>query len=607
MNAPSGAAAPPAPPDAEQAGPRRSTSALLRRVVGRILAVPKPLLATTALGLVVAGIRYLRAWLAGPLLDDVALPVLNEQKDWTAVEGIASELLLVLGLSVVVQPLAVYFRSVTSQRVIAEFRRTLDREVAQKLLAAPLRLHRRGTSGDFLARSLTDAQLTSQIVLHLVNELLISGQLVLIGVFTLFVTSWQLTLLTLLGLPLVFGAVAVFGTRVQKQAKRRQETQGDLSQRLVSILSGIKVIKAFQGQEIEESAYAVQAGKFFRRHMKVVWNSVFARAVGEFVNPAIAVGVLGFGLWLLVEDRWGMTLGTLTQFALTLGVLYKPLKRWFQSVPKILESSAGADRLFHVLDLEAERADRDGARRLEGLSHHIAFRDVCFDYDGAPVLRGLDLEIAPGEVVAVVGRTGAGKSTLVDLVLRFHDPTSGAIEIDGVDLRDYARDSFLDRVAVVTQEPFLFDLSVAENIRYGRREATDEEVRAAARAASADAFVQSLPQGYDTTVGEFGLRLSGGQRQRLTIARAIVADPAVLVFDEATSALDAATESAVQQAINDLRGERTIFLVAHRLSTIRHADRILVLDEGRIVQAGRHETLVAEPGLYRELVGANAA
>jgi ABC-type multidrug transport system fused ATPase/permease subunit len=207
-------------------------------------------------------------------------------------------------------------------------------------------------------------------------------------------------------------------------------------------------------------------------------------------------------------------------------------------------------------------------------------------------------------VIAIVGRTGAGKSTLVDLVLRFHDPSQGTIEIDDVDLRDYARKSFLDHVAVVTQEPFLFDVSVAENIRYGRREASEAEIRAAATAASAIDFIEALPAGYDTPVGEFGLRLSGGQRQRLTIARAILADPAILIFDEATSALDAKTEAAVQDALEALRGQRTIFLVAHRLSTIRHADRIVVLDEGRIAEVGNHEALLAKNGIYSELIGA---
>ncbi|CAM9444073.1 unnamed protein product, partial [Discosporangium mesarthrocarpum] len=557
------------------------------------------------LGLIVAGVRYGRAWLIRPSLDEVIVPFSNGQAEASEAGSIALSLALIYAVTYVIQPFAVFFRSYSAHWVVASVRRDLDQDIARRLLAAPLRAHRSGTSGDFLARALTDAQLACQAVLLVFNEVILNSQIVLMGFIALVVTSWPLTLLTLLGMPILLFVLSYFGRRVETQSQRRQETQGDLSQRLLAILSGIKVIKAFQGQAVEEAAYTVQTGKYFRRHMKVVWNGVASRAVGEFVNPLIACIVLGVGLWAVLEER--LSLGVLFQFGACLGIIYKPLKTLIQHYPKILEASAGARRVFQVLDLEDEPADAPGAHSMEGLRHSIVFRDVHFDYGGDPILQGIDLEVAPGEVVAFVGRTGTGKSTLMDLTLRFHDPTRGAIEIDGIDLRNYARRSFLDHVAVVTQEPFLFDVSVAENIRYGRRDATDEEIHAAARAASADAFVRALPEGYDTAVGEFGLRLSGGQRQRLTIARAILADPAILIFDEATSALDARTEAAVQEAIESLRGERTIFLVAHRLSTIRRADRIVVLDGGRIAQTGTHDELAAQPGVYRDLIGAQAA
>ncbi|MEM9175020.1 MAG: ABC transporter ATP-binding protein [Myxococcota bacterium] len=582
-----------------------SASTLLWRLIRRARGYGFVITALFLLGLIVAGVRYARAWMIQPGFDELVTPALGGQSIAFEWGSLAANLALAYGLSVLIQPFAVFFRSYSAHWVVASVRRDLDQDIARRLLAAPLRAHRSGTSGDFLARALTDAQLACQAVLLVFNEVILNSQIVLMGFAALVLTSWRLTLLTLLGLPILLGVLSYFGKRVETQSQRRQETQGDLSQRLLAILSGIKVIKAFQGQAVEESAYTVQTGKYFRRHMKVVWNGVVARAVGEFVNPLIALLVMGVGLWLVMSDR--LTLGVLGQFAACLGILYKPLKTLIQHYPKIIEASAGARRVFQVLDLEDEPTDREGARPMEGLRHSIVFRDVHFDYGGEPILQGIDLEIAPGEVVAFVGRTGTGKSTLMDLTLRFHDPTRGAIEIDGTDLRDYARRSFLDHVAVVTQEPFLFDVSVAENIRYGRRDATDDEIRAAARAASADAFVQALPEGYETTVGEFGLRLSGGQRQRLTIARAILADPAILVFDEATSALDAQTEAAVQEAIESLRGERTIFLVAHRLSTIRRADHIVVLDGGRIVQSGTHDELKAVPGVYRELIGVQAA
>jgi subfamily B ATP-binding cassette protein MsbA len=315
--------------------------------------------------------------------------------------------------------------------------------------------------------------------------------------------------------------------------------------------------------------------------------------------------ILGIGGVLALNGRWDITIGTLTAFALILVTTYKPVKTLTSSYANIMESIAGASRLFQILDMEEEPPDRPDARAMAGLSHSIRFRDVHFDYGEGEILRGIDFEVQPGEVIAIVGRTGTGKSTLMDLLLRFHDPTRGSIEIDGIDLRDLQRKSFLDHVAVVTQEPFLFDETIAENIRYGRLDASDKEVRAAAEAASADEFIDQLPEGYATRVGEFGLRLSGGQRQRITIARAILCNPAIFVFDEATSALDAKTERAVQLAIEALRGQRTIFLIAHRLTTIRHADRIVVLDEGRIAEIGDHESLMSHPGIYHELIGAN--
>ncbi len=599
-----------------------------------------------AAGLAITFVRYLRAYLFKPLMDDVLVPASSEQVSFALVRPVLVELGVLLGLTLVVLPIAVFVRSYGAQWIVARVRQDIDRAVAARFLAAPLRLHRAGSSGDFMARALTDAQLACNAVSVAYNEVLINVQMVVGGAIALFLSSWQLATLSLIAMPPFFLVLSFFGRRIERQSHRRQETQGDLSQRLLAILSGIKVIKAFQGQALEAEAFAVETGKYFRRHMKVIWNGVLAKATGELMNPTIGFLVIGFGVWLLLQDMWGMTIGTLTEFSMILVTVYKPIKALTQSFPRMVESAGGARRLFAVLDLAGEPPDRPGARPMRGLEREIRLRDVSYAYEpayepadepaneqadeAAPrdaferaatqagdgpdetrdrrwVLRGIDLHVARGEVVAIVGRTGTGKSTLVDLVLRFDDPTRGGIEIDGVDLRDLERASFLDHVAVVTQEPFLFDASIAENIRYGRRDASDEEIRAAARAASADEFIQQLPDGYDTPVGEFGLRLSGGQRQRLTIARAILADPDILVFDEATSALDAQTERAVQHAIESLRGERTIFLVAHRLSTIRHADRIVVLDEGRIVQEGDHEALMREPGLYRELIGIQAS
>ncbi len=559
------------------------------------------------LGAVVAGAAFVRVSLIQPLLDDVVLPKTAGDLDMDELWPLVRPIAWIVGATLVVSPLAVLGRSYLAEWVAGRVRQRVDIAIARKLLHVPLRTFREGSSGDFLSRSMADAQIACQMVVLFYKDVILHTEMIVIGVGMMLWISVPLTLVVLLGVPPFYLLVSTFMGRILDVSTRRQETQGQLSDRLIAILSGIKVIKAFRGEDAETAAYDHETDKYFRRHMKVIKNGALVKASGEAIWPLLFAGVIGIGGWAVVHEIDGLTIGDVMAFGAILGLAYKPLKSLIQSVPRLLEAASSAARLFAVLDMDEEVPDRPDARPMTGLNEHIRFRDVAFDYGGAPVLDGIDLEVRAGEVVAIVGRTGTGKSTLVDLVLRFHDPTRGSIEIDGVDLRDLQRASFLDHVALVTQESFLFDESLMENIRYGRPDATDEEVRAAAEAASAHAFIEGLPEGYDTMAGEFGLRLSGGQRQRVTIARAILAEASILVFDEATSALDAQTERAVQEAIDRLRGERTIFIVAHRLSTIQHADRIVVLEDGRIAESGDHATLLARGGVYTELIGAQTA
>lgn len=565
------------------------------------------LLAVIGFGFVIVASRYLRAWLLQPLLDDALIPISAGKIDVELVKPVLLEVGLIGVATLILTPIAVFGRTYYANWTSARVRQDVDIAVAHRFLNAPLRVFREGSSGDLLARSMADAQLAILIVQLVYKDLILNLQMVVGGLIMMCVISWQLALISLVAVPPFVWVLSYFTQRLLSVVTRRQETQGDLSQRLIAILSGIKVIKAFRGEEVEQNAFNRESGKYFRRHMKVMFNGAIIKATGEAMYPIVGAVVMGIGGALVIKQLWGLTIGDLTTFAFVLVTIYKPISNLTQSFPKLIEYAGSADRLFTILDMEEEPADRPGARPMVGLSKSIRFRDVHFDYGEGPVLDGVDLEVEAGEVIAIVGRTGAGKSTLVDLLLRFHDPTAGAIEFDGIDLRDLQRKSFLEHVAVVTQEPFLFDETIRENIRYGRPEASEDEVRSAATAASAHDFIESLPLGYDTLAGEFGLRLSGGQRQRITIARAILANPALLVFDEATSALDAQTERAVQSAIEALRGRRTIFLIAHRLSTIERADRIVVLDRGRVAEIGDHASLLASDGIYRELVGVQQA
>lgn len=578
---------------------------LLRRMIVLSLRFRTALVFSILSGALMAGTRYVRAYLAQPLLDDVLVPGASMTAD-TALSLFQPRLIeigVIAALTVVATPIAMIGRTYLAGWVVAQVRRDMDLRVARKFLHIPLERHRDGSSGDLLARAMSDVNLACQALSLLYRDIATSILMCIAGVITMFVTSWPLALLTLTTVPPLLILLNYFGRRIQRHTQRRQETQGDLSQRLVGILSGIKVIKAFRGHAVEEAAFAMETGRFFKRNVKVLWNQVMAKASTEALTQTVGFLILATGAWLTLNKLWDLSLGVLAAYAIILTTTYKPVKTMTASYTSMMESVAGAGRLFELLDSEEEVPDRADAKPMRGLSRSIRFRNVDFEYGSKPILRDIDLEVSPGEVVAIVGKTGAGKSTLLDLLLRFHDPTSGAIEIDGVDLRDLQRSSFLDHVAVVTQEPFLFDVSISENIRYGRPDASMEQVRSAAAIAQADEFIDELAEGYDTEVGEFGLRLSGGQRQRITIARAILRNPAILVFDEATSALDAKTERAVQKAIEALRGQQTIFLVSHRLSTIRHADRIVVLDAGRIVEMGDHEELMKQRGIYRELMG----
>jgi ABC-type multidrug transport system fused ATPase/permease subunit len=333
-------------------------------------------------------------------------------------------------------------------------------------------------------------------------------------------------------------------------------------------------------------------------------NRSLSRAAIELLSNLIGVFILLIGVAALLAGLWNLTLGTLIPFVLLMARAYRPMRDLSRAWTRMQEAVPSASRFFDVLDQANETPDPPGASALAGVRRGIALRGVSFSYGREPVLRDVSVEVSAGEMVAIVGKTGSGKTTLADLLLRLYDPNEGAIEIDGVDLRQIQRGSWLDHVAVVTQDPFLFSGTIRENILYGRPGASEAEMLGAARAAHVDEFVAKFEAGYDTDVGDAGTALSGGQRQRITIARAILKKPDVLIFDEATSALDAESERLVQDAINALLAGRTTFVIAHRLSTVRHANKILVLRDGQIVELGAHEELMARGGAYADLMRA---
>jgi subfamily B ATP-binding cassette protein MsbA len=642
-----------------------STSGAARRGSGvaatylRLLRYVRPYLAVLALALacsaVYSGSRVLRAYLLKPLTDDVVVPLvgagggLDLRSLLDAIPGVrgsaapvdpqippqragaeaaAAEraiaeaelrarlaesarssfgtIVLVCLALVLVLPVAhfgqIYLTDWTLGRVLVDVQRGL----CAKLLSLPLGYHHGTERGEMLSRTTNDATRAHTALDLIFSDVAQSALALALGAALLLVISWQLTLtLTLVG-PLVIGVIAVFGRRIRRASRRRQESLGDVTQRLLQILAGIKVIKAFRAEPVEEAHFERENLRYFRRNMKVVKNRALARTFVEALNNVIGVGVVLVGMLLVVNGYFELSLGELLGFAFVMQTTYRPLKDLTKGWTQLMDAMPAADRFFELLDGPNEPPDPADAVRFEGVRRAIRFDGVSFSYGREPVLRDVTLEARAGETVAIVGRTGAGKTTLVDLLLRFFEPDRGAISIDGVELRRFARQSLLDRVAVVTQEPFLFAGTIRENIRYGAPDASDAEVEAAAAAAHVKEFVDALPEGYDTDVGDAGVRLSGGQRQRVTIARAILRDPAILIFDEATSSLDAKSERIVQRAIDALLEGRTVFVIAHRLSTVRRADEIVLLERGRVAAVGTHDELLARSDLYRELVALQA-
>jgi len=497
-----------------------------------------------------------------------------------------------------------YLTAWSGQRLIANLRVRLF----GRIMALPLREFDKWRPGELLSRFSSDLQMMTDAIGTSVPQLIQTVVTFLGALIYMFYIDWLLTLFLLLVAPFVNYTVAFFTKLISTSSRRAQERIADLSANLSEVLQGARIVKAFGREAHEVERLSVNNERYFNAFMK---TTQFTQTQTPVVATIVAIALMAILVFLAREVMVGrMTTGEMFAFCTAVGLALNPINRFAALIGDLARGLVGASRAFEILDLPVEREDEPGAITPVSIAGAVRFERVTFAYDppgSHPVLRDLTFDIGAGEVVALVGPSGAGKTTIVNLVPRFFEPQTGRISLDGIELRRIRLQALRGAIGIVPQEPLLFSGTIADNIRYGRLDATRAEIEHAAREANADEFVQRLPLGYETPIGERGIRLSGGQRQRISIARAILRDPRILILDEATSSLDSHSERLIEEALDTLLAGRTTFIIAHRLSTIRRAHRIFYVDAGQIVEVGTHDDLIARGGRYAALHAAQFA
>ena len=561
----------------------------------RLLAYIKPYTRRLALAVVciimAAGANLYLPWIIKDMIDDVLM-----SKDMVMLNLIAAGILVVMFTRGVFYYGQSYLVSYVGQRVIIDVRSVLFR----KFQRMPLSYYDKQQTGTVMSYITNDVAVMQSAIVDNLIELVTEGSILIGSLAMMIYLDWKLSLLTLMTIPLVGFAMKIFGRKLKRSSTVIQERVAEITSLLQESISAIRVVKSFVRESYEIKRFEEQNWRNFQAAMKNVKLSSLLTPTVEFLAAIAVTFIVWFGGYEVVNGV--ITAGELVAFLTYAVNLANPVKRLSRVYAAIQKAMAAADRVFDIMDLDEKITDVPGAKPLPPIKGKVEFKDITFSYkEGQPALQHISLKAEPGQMIALVGPSGSGKSTIANLIPRFYDVDSGVITIDDHDIRQVTADSLREQIGLVPQETMLFSTTVMENIRYGRLEATDEEVIEAAKAANAEEFIKELPEGYDTKLGERGLNLSGGQRQRLAIARAILKNPRVLILDEATSALDTESEKIVQDALDNLMVGRTSFVIAHRLSTIFNADQIFVVENGHLREHGTHEELLAAGGLYSNL------